>query len=148
MHVAIDGSRDFVESLIKTGMYWYMLLVIYMIIYKSPSNLAYSATRELILCLGFVLGREVGMMHISLLTNEKYSPLNGPVLLVLSSLLLNTLSHVYGLGLFNEYGTLIAMLLISVLSYGHMIFYVWQEMSTALDIELVSLTRNIYSRKI
>jgi hypothetical protein len=35
-----------------------------------------------------------------------------------------------------------------VLSYGHMIFYVWQEMSTALDIELVSLTRNIYSRKI
>ena len=50
----------------------FILLVLYITMYISPTGLAYSCTRELMLCVGFVFAREILHMQLAHVTSTQY----------------------------------------------------------------------------
>jgi hypothetical protein len=96
LNVAINNRKVLKEALIKTVAYWAFIAVIWILILYSPARLGSTATREVLLCLGFAFAREIGHIQLSHITGEVYIPLNLPVLLVLGTLAGNTMLHAYG----------------------------------------------------
>ncbi|CAG9333558.1 unnamed protein product [Blepharisma stoltei] len=134
------------DAFMSLGSLFYLIFCVAVIFVFSPSGLAYTGTREVILFLGFIFAREMGFFQIAHISDTEYEPLNTPNFALLSFFMFNTSCHAWGFPLFDEYNLLLVLTILAGLSYIHFIYSVTHEITKELNIPiLTNLQRKVQS---
>ena len=117
------------------------IITIAVIIKFSPSDLGAYATREIMVCLGFVFAKEMLLIQLAHVSDTDYYPLyilNG---IIINALLANTLLHAVGVGIVGEYQALIGLTVTAAVSYAHAAYTSAQEISNTLGIFIFKVNK-------
>mmetsp|Transcript_17170 Transcript_17170/g.17081 ORF Transcript_17170/g.17081 Transcript_17170/m.17081 type:complete len:205 (-) Transcript_17170:36-650(-) len=136
----LQVSRKY-EPYLKTFSFFYISSALLLAIFLSPSNLWYYAGREVGLCIGFVFAKEIALIQIAHVTNTKYKPLQWANFVIISGMILNTLTHAYGINIFDEYRAQLVLAIASFLNYAHLAIYLPLEFAEILEIPIFRVPR-------
>lgn len=123
------------------------MLCCWCLFWVSPANLAQNAPKEVMACVGFCFAREIAYLQIAHVLDEDYVPLNWANFFVLTSLIINSCLHYFGLGMVSEYNFLLVMLLIAFISYVHLIKFSIKEITEELKIPVFAIPSKKYTEK-
>ena len=129
------------EALVKTGSFGYFLACLACIHLFSPSQLMYSAPKEMMICFGFCFAIEVGYLQIAQVQESSYEALNCYNFSVLTALSVNTFAHAWGFTVVNEYQLLIVLCVASAVCYLHLIINSCNEITAVLQIPVFAMPK-------